>query len=97
MIESIKQGESYPFTFDLNGASTDGWVCRLNLKQYPDDTTSINRTLTASNNKWTGFLTERETRNLNVGQYTLIAKLTKASTNEKDVLNKRFYVTKKWA
>lgn len=96
MLSTIKQGESLPFVFDLNGESTAGWVCTLNLKQFPDDDTLINRTVTAIDNKWTGFLTNDETKDLLVSQYTLTANLTKASTDEKDVQTKRFYVSKGW-
>jgi hypothetical protein len=97
MINTIKQGESLPFTFDLDGESTDGWVCTLNLKKFPDDKTLINRTVTAVNDEWTGFLTSKDTKNLDVSQYTLIAKLTKASTNEKEQDNLRFYVSANWS
>jgi hypothetical protein len=97
VINSIKQGESLPYTFDLDGESTDGWVCTLNLKKYPDDKTLINRTVTAVDNEWTGFLTSKDTKNLDVSQYTLIAKLTNASTNEKDQDTQRFYVTQSWS
>ena len=97
MLETIKQGESLDFEFDLDGESTDSWTCTLNLKKFPDDKTLINRTVTAENNKWSGFLTATETKNLDVAQYTLIAKLVNATTNEKDQDFKRFYVTKKWA
>jgi hypothetical protein len=96
-IDVIKQGESLDFEFDLNGDSTSGWVCTLNLKKFPDDTTRINRVVTAKDDKWTSFLTATETKNLDVAQYMLIAKLVKASTNEKDQQIKRFYVTKKWS
>jgi len=92
----IKQGESLPFVFDLDGESTSGWVCTLNLKRYPDDTTSINRTITAIDDKWTGFLTNDETEDLLVSQYTLTANLVKATTDEKDVKTKRFYVSRAW-
>lgn len=97
MLETIKQGESLDFEFDLDGESTSGWVCTLNLKRYPDDKTLINRVVTSTDDVWSGHLTATETKNLNVAQYMLIAKLVNASTNEKDQDFKRFYVTKKWA
>lgn len=97
MLETIKQGESLDFKFDLGGETTSEWVCTLNLKRYPDDKTLINRIVTATDDTWSGFLTATETKNLDVAQYMLIAKLVNATTNEKDHKIKRFYVTKKWA
>jgi len=93
-ITSIKQGESFPYTFDRDGEDISGWVCTINLKQYPDDAPIIKRVITATDDEWSGTLTNQDTKNLDVGQYLLIGKLTNASTgeNEQDII--RFYVSK---
>jgi len=95
-ITRLKQGESYPFEFDRDGEDISGWVCTINLKQYPDDTPLIKRVITPTDGVWSGTLTNQDTKNLDVGQYLLIGKLTNASTgeNEQDII--RFYVSKGW-
>jgi hypothetical protein len=92
-ITTIKQGESLDYEFDRDGESIAGWVCTINLKQYPDDTPIIKRVITPTGDVWSGTLTNQDTKNLDVGQYLLIGKLTNASTgeNEQDII--RFYVS----
>lgn len=90
----IKQGESFGYEFDRDGDSIDGWTCVLNLKKHPDDTTLIKRTITPTNDVWSGFLTRADTKNLDVSPYLLIATLTKGT--EKEVKTDRFYVSKAW-
>lgn len=95
-ITTIKQGESYDFSFDRDGEDISGWVCTINLKIYPDDTAIIKRIITATDDEWSGTLTNQDTKNLNVAQYMLIANLTNATTREKEVKIDRFYVSKSW-
>lgn len=95
-ITTIKQGESFPFTFNRGGEDISGWVCTINLKQYPDDTPIIKRTITATDDEWSGTLTNQDTKNLDINQYMLIANITNATTGEKEVDIDRFYVSKSW-
>ena len=93
-LNQIKKGEYYDFSFDREGEDIAGWVCTINLKQYPDDTSTIKRTITPTNDKWSGTLSNNDTKNLNVGQYLLIANLTKGT--EKEVKTDRIYIGKSW-
>ena len=95
-IVIIKQGESFDYLFDLDGESTAGWVCTINLKQYPDDETLIKRVIPAVEDTWPGTLSKNDTKNLNVGQYLLIANLVNETTNEKEQDIRRFQVSKTW-
>jgi len=93
-LVTIKQGESYDFSFDRGDDSISGWTCVINLKQYPSDVALVKRTVTATNDKWAGLLTQRETKNLPVGQYLIIASITKGT--EKEVQTDRFHIGKGW-
>ena len=92
----IKQGESYDYSFDRGDETISGWACTINLKQYPDDTSTIKRVISPTNDKWSGTLSSNDTKNLNVGQYLVIANLVNATTGEKEVKTDRFYVSKGW-
>lgn len=93
----IKQGESFDFEFDRGTESIDGWVCTIFLKKFPADTTILERVITPVNEKWTGFLTQDETKDLDISHYTLIGKLTNATTDEEEQDTRRFNVAKVWA
>ena len=95
-ISSIKQGESFDYSFDREGEDITGWVCVINLKQYPDDTPIIKRTITPTDDAWSGTLTNQDTKSLAVAQYMLIANITNAATGKKEVQIDRFYVGKGW-
>jgi len=92
MLVTIKQGESFPFSFTLD--ETSGWSCVITLKRYPADTPLVNRAVTLTDDTWSGFLTNSETKDLAVGQYLLLATLTKGT--EKEVLTDRFHVGTGW-
>ena len=95
--DTIRQGESYDFSFDRDGESISGWICTIYVKRYPDDAASITRVITPTDSVWSGFLTETETAAMPVSQQVLIAKLTNATTNEEEVKTSKFYVVKSWA
>ena len=101
-IVTIKQGESVPFSFDLDGASLTGYTCTINVKQYPSDTASVSRTVIAStqpdgSQAFSGFLTQTETAALATGMWVITAVMNKASTDEETVKQSRFQVSTDWA
>jgi hypothetical protein len=97
-LEIFQPGESVPFSFTLKDetASIDGWVCTISLKQLPADVAILSRVVAPTDQVWTGFLTQTETVGLATGLYYLHAKLTKASTDEEQVKEKRFRITEGW-
>ncbi len=83
-VQQFDIGDSIPFVFDRAGESLDGWICTINVKVYPGDATLVSRTITASGDEWPGFLTQTETEAFSEGDYRLIAKFVKASTDEQE-------------
>ncbi len=81
-VQQFEIGDSIPFSFDRGGKSLDGFVCTINLRVYPGDSTLVSRAITAVGTKWPGFLTATETASLSVGDYRLSAKFVKAATDE---------------
>jgi len=95
-IAIIRKGGSLDFTFDLDGDSISGWVLVIKVKQYPDDTASVSRTIAGADDKWTGFLTSTETAALTVGHWWLIAILTNSTTDEERQIPERFEIVEDW-
>ncbi len=95
-INTIKQGESYKFEFNLNGQSIAGWVCTIYLKIFPDDTPILTRVISPTDSSWSGFLTQAETAGLAISHHMLIGKLTNAMTDEEEQQINRFNVAKVW-
>ena len=97
-VDQHDVGDSIPFLFDRAGQSLDGWVCTINLKIYPGDTTLVNRIIPATGDTWEGFLTSTET-DIAVGDYRLIGKFVKASTDEQESSSqtKRFRLSEAYA
>ena len=99
-IEIIRAGESLPFTFDLDGASIDGYVLTISVKQFGADVSAITpRIITPTGTTWTGFLTSTETASLTVNTtYRLIGTAVKSSTGEEVqfIDDNRFTVTAAW-
>ncbi len=94
----IQRGESLPFKFDRGGASIEGWVCVIKVKQFPDDVPIIERTISADEDRaFSGFLTSTETALLLEGLWYLTGVLTNASTDELEEIPVRFKVSKSWA
>jgi len=94
----IQKGESLPFKFDRGGASIVGWVCVIFVKQKPDDVATIERTITADEDRaFSGFLTKTETELLVEGLWYLTGVLTDAGTDEQEEIPVRFRVTKSWS
>lgn len=96
-IPRIRLGSSLDFTFDLDGEDPSGWVCVINVKQFPNDADSISRTIALdTNNQWSGFLTSTETAALSTGTWGLIALLSNASTDEARQIPERFQIIESW-
>tara|TARA_R110000796_G_scaffold163505_3_gene280444 strand:- start:6544 stop:6858 length:315 start_codon:yes stop_codon:yes gene_type:complete len=96
----IRKGESLSFVFDRGGASISGWVCTIEVKTFPSDTSAITaRVIAAVDDEWPGFLTSTETAGLNAGSYRLIGILTNAATNQEEVAQQttRFQIGESWA
>jgi len=95
-IDAIRQGESLPFEFDRDGEDITGYTCLIEVKMFPDDVALISRIIPPEDGKWTGFLTQTETMDLEVGLYYLTAQLSNVSTDEEEQKPTRFQVAKAW-
>jgi hypothetical protein len=96
-IELIKQGESLPFEFNLNGESTSGWICTIDVREYPKSTSLISRVIpTTTGYGWTGYLTSTETAALPEGTYRLTGIATNATNDEERQQPVRFTVSQPW-
>lgn len=95
-IPIIRKGGSLSFSFDLDGDSITDWVSVIKVKQFPDDTASVSRTIEGVDDKWEGFLTSTETAALATGAWWLIAILTNSNTNEERQVPERFQVVEDW-
>jgi len=96
-INTVKQGESYPFVFDRGDESITGWICTIYLKKFPSDEAVLSRVIAPVDEEWSGFLTQAETKGLDVDHYMLIGKLTNSTTDEEEQKLNRFNVAKVWA
>lgn len=93
----IKRGESLPFLFDRDGQDVSGWVCTINVSQYPGDTPEISRVVEPTGNEWEGFLTSAETTALTkLGIWRLTGVLTNATTNERESVPVPFNLSEAW-
>lgn len=95
-IRVVRKGASMPFTFDLDGDSIEGWVCTINVRQFPSDSDIISRVITPVGSEWPGFLTPAETDALSNKLYRLTGVLTNASTGEEEQVPVRFNITDAW-
>jgi len=103
-ILAVRQGESLPFSFDRGENSIDGFVCTINVKQFPEDVATISRVITPTEGVWSGLLTSAEIDTLvNIAGHNLwwlIAVLTSASTDEEEQIatgSVRFSLVPEWA
>jgi len=97
---TIKQGESFPFVFDLNGEDITGWICTIFVKKFPSGNALIQRIIPPEGNTWPGFLTSIETAALSPTTDTplyLIGVLVNAETSQEIQDENRFQVSKEWA
>ena len=100
-IEIIGKGASLPFEFDRRGLDITGWICTLEVKQFPADAPTITRVITPTNDVWKGFLTSTETDTLTPARtYRAVGVLTNATTDEEEPIaggDVRFHATTSWA
>ena len=111
-IRVLRKGESLPFSFDRGNDSTDGFVCTLNVKQFPTDIASIQRVIALSTNtitgklEWAGFITSTESDGLtnstspNANLWFAIGVLVNSTTGEEEQIAQgsvRFSLTQPWA
>lgn len=97
IITPVRQGESFDFSFGLDGESITDWVCTIEVKKFPGDTASISRVITPTGSVWSGFLTQAETSALAIGTYRLIGVLTNSTMDEEQQIPVRFNITDTWA
>jgi len=95
-IQVIRQGESLPFKFDRGGASTDGWTCNIQVKEFPASSPIVNRVIPLVDGVWAGFLTQTETSPLAIGLYYLTALLSNTTTDEEEQVPLRFNASTAW-
>ena len=99
-IPLIKQGESFPFVFDLNGQDISGWVCTIFVKQFLDGPILIQRVIPPQDRAWPGLLLSIETALLapnTASPYYLIGVLVNAESLQEIQDENRFHVSEKWA
>ena len=96
-LVNIQAGESLPFEFDRAGNSITGWICTIDLKQFPDDSSIVSRVVPSVVNSWPGFLTQSETTGLSAGLHYLNTKLVNVDNDEEEAIPVRFSITKAWA
>jgi len=99
-ITVVREGESLPFSFDLDGASLSGYVLTITVKQFAADSTLITaRIIAATGTKWTGFLTSTEIDSLaNNTTFRLIGTAVHAGDDKEIqfVDDNRFTITPTW-
>ena len=92
-MQTVRKGRSLPFVFDRSGVSISGWICTIEVKQYPGDTAAISRVIAPDGLEWPGFLTSTETAALSeLGEWMLIGKITNAAENRAEYPIIRFHV-----
>lgn len=98
-LRIIRKGESLEFQFDRGDRPIDGWVCELQVRQFPDSTAEITRTIPLDDNMvWSGTLTSTETAALSgSGIYRMVGVLTNATTGEQEQVVIRFQLGSTWA
>lgn len=95
---SGQQGESINFKFDRGGESITGFVCTVKLKQFPDDTATVDREITgdSATESFSDFLTATETADLDIGLWWLIGTLVNATSDIQEEIPRRLNITKSW-
>ena len=94
MINSIRQGESYDFDFEISGDDVAGFSATMKVMQYPGDTPAIDRALTYSGGKFIGTLTSAETAALPVGQWFIHVRADDTDEDLRSPL--KLYIAKGW-
>jgi len=100
VLAIIQKSESLPFSFDRGSESTAGYICTINVKQFPGDAATISRVVALTDGTWSGFLTSTETTTIgavSLGLWFLTAVLVKSSTDEQEEIPERFSLSKSWA
>ena len=100
-IPIIKRGENLEFVFTLGGEDPAGWVCEMQLKQFPEDELPLlNRIIPLTRKLWIGSITSTETAELlpqGNSPFYIIGLLTNAATDQERQEDKRFHVSPAWA
>lgn len=99
-IPLIKQGESFPFVFDLSGQDITGWTCTIFVKQFPEDVAIIQRVIPPQGRQWPGYLTQSETATFTPSSrspWYIIGKLENTTTDQEIQIEDRFNVGAVWA
>jgi len=94
MIERIRQGETYDFSFDVSGDDESGFTATMSVMQYPGDTPAITRALTYTDRSFLGTLTSAETAALAVGQWFIHIQTADSDEDLRKPL--KLYISKGW-
>ena len=93
-MKTVPKGRSLSFVFDRGGLTISGWVCTIEVKQFPGDTSAISRVITADGKEWPGFLTSTETAALSaLGEWTITALITNATDDKEEQQVVRFHLS----
>ena len=93
--DAVRQGRNYDFQYALEGTNLSGFVYTLEAKQYPGDTATISRTVTADNNNIVKMtLTPAETAGMAIGLWYVSIKSVDADENIEE--STRIEVVKSW-
>lgn len=91
---TIKQGETFAYEYELSGDDTDSFTYNMTVLQYPGDTPTIDRVLTVASGVIDATLTSAETTALAIGQWFIHIR---ASDSDEDVRTpKKLYISKGW-
>ncbi len=90
-MRTIRKGGSLPFVFDRGGEDISGWICTIEVKQYPGDTPAITREVAPDGREWPGFLTSTETAALApLGTWMIVGVITNAAEDREETPPIRF-------
>ena len=94
-MDIVRQGRSYTFGFELSGQSASAMTVVASVKQYPDDSPAISRTLSYISGEFVGTLTGADTAALDTGQWFITCNATDSDEDISDSI--KIYITKGWA
>ncbi len=91
---SVRQGSTFTFEFELSGSDTDVFAINMTVMQYPQKTPAISRALTIADGVISATLTSVETAALAVGQWFIHIR---ASDSDEDLREpQKLNVSKGW-
>lgn len=95
-MQQLKKNASLPFRFLREDLPINGYIARVILKRFPDDTAIIDRIITPVGNEWPDLLTSTDTSTLQTGLHYLTGILTNATTDEREEIPLRLNIGVTW-